>query len=215
VAGEPGHLALRRAAGKACLPHGVAVPSAERSSAMRPRGSDRRLPVAPGAGPNADTDTDCTGIPAVIYINPNTGRQRIVTTLPYGSDGFGYQCDGENLAENQGAIVDGDYTFSTARPEPAAPTQSCSVFRWPLSSADFEFRAAVRPQTPGPLAIGPNATFTSPTRGEIRCSNSSRAVASECCWRRPTWVLRDGGPASAAELRLGGAGLAFSRDGTL
>jgi hypothetical protein len=173
--------------------------------------------LPPGAGPNADTDTDCTGIPAVIYINPNTGRQRIVTTLPYGSDGFGYQCDGENLAENQGAIVDGDLYILDGTTGASGPYTE--LFRIPVAAPLRRTSSsvpAVRPQTPGPLAIGPNGNLYISDAGrdqvlELLPSGRFRVVAGD--GRRG--FSGDGGPASAAELRLGGAGLAFSRDGTL
>ena len=64
--------------------------------------------LAPGAGPNADTDTNCTGVPAVVRIDPDNGRQRVVTTLPPGSVGSGYDCEAEDLTENQGVIAAGD-----------------------------------------------------------------------------------------------------------
>ena len=173
--------------------------------------------LPPGAGPNADTDTDCTGIPAVIYINPNTGRQRIVTTLPYGSDGFGYQCDGEDLAEDQGAIFDGDLYIVDGTTGTSGPYTE--LFRIPVAAPLRRTSSsvpAVRPQAPGPLAIGPNGNlYISDTARdqvlELLPSGRFRVVAGD--GRRG--FSGDGGPASAAELRLGGAGLAFSRDGTL
>jgi len=64
--------------------------------------------LAPGAGPNADTDTNCTGVPAVIRIDPDSGHQRVVTTLAPGSVGSGFDCEAEDLAENQGVTAGGN-----------------------------------------------------------------------------------------------------------
>jgi hypothetical protein len=170
-----------------------------------------------GAGPNADTDTDCTGTPAVIYINPDTGHQRILTTLPYGSDGFGYQCDGEDLAENQGAIVDGDlYMLDGATGTSGAYTE---LFRIPVAAPLRRTSSsvpAVLPRAPGPLAIGPNGNLyiSDAERDqvlELLPSGRFRIVAGD----GRSGFSGDGGSASAAELRLGGGGLAFSKDGTL
>ena len=176
--------------------------------------------LQPGSSPNADTDTDCTGVPAVVYINPDTGRQRIVSTIPVGSVGsgnVGYGCESEDLGESQGAVTAGDlYLLEDTRSNDGSYTE---VLRVPVAAPLQRTSSsvpAVRPQAPGPLVIGPNGNLYISDAGrdqvlELLPSGRFRVVAGD--GRRG--FSGDGGPASAAELRLGGAGLAFSRGGTL
>jgi len=84
------------------------------------------------------------------------------------------------LAENQGAIVDGDLYILDGTTGASGPYTELFRIPWPLLFGGlrvpcprFALKHLVR------LRSGRTATFTSPTRGEIRCSNSSRAVASE------------------------------------
>ena len=176
--------------------------------------------LQPGSSPNADTDTDCTGVPAVVYINPDTGRQRVVTTIPVGSVGSGnagYGCENEDLAESQGVIVAGDlYILEDTLSYDGSYTE---VLRIPVATSlrgTAGSVAAVRPQVPGPLAIGPNGNLyiSDAARDqvlELLPSGRFRVVAGD----GRSGFSGDGGPALTAELRLGGGGLAFSKDGTL
>ncbi len=61
-----------------------------------------------GVGPNADTGTNCTRQPVVVAINPDTGRQRVVATLPPGSAGRGFDCQSQDLGVGQGVIAGGN-----------------------------------------------------------------------------------------------------------
>jgi hypothetical protein len=64
--------------------------------------------LRPGSRPNADTDTDCTGTPAVVRIDPATGRQQVVATPPEGTMSYSYICEGEDLAGDQAVISGGN-----------------------------------------------------------------------------------------------------------
>lgn len=62
--------------------------------------------LPPGSPRTANTDTDCTGTPAVVGVNPSTGAERVVATLPVWAVGVGFECDAEDLSQQQ-AIIEG------------------------------------------------------------------------------------------------------------
>ena len=61
-----------------------------------------------GTGPNPDSDSDCTRTPAVLRIDADTGRQKVVATLPAGTvDANGYLCLGQDLTTDQAVVTKG------------------------------------------------------------------------------------------------------------
>jgi sugar lactone lactonase YvrE len=94
-----------------------------------------------------------------------------------------------------------------------APQRTNTV---PPQRTPYVLGPIVTPKSPEALAVGPNGNLYVSDAGRDQVlerfpSGRFRVVAGD----GRSGFSGDGGPALAAELRLGGAGLAFSRDGTL
>lgn len=63
-----------------------------------------------GSSSNVDTDTVCTTSPAAVGIDPNTGQQRVVATLPPGTGSDDIDCLAQDL-EGQQAVISGGYMY--------------------------------------------------------------------------------------------------------
>jgi hypothetical protein len=115
-----------------------------------------------GSSTNVDTDTVCTARPAVVEINPNTGRQHVVATLPPRTGNGDIDCLAQDL-EGQQAVINGGYMYlleDTAGNQAAGFTKLFRIRLDPKGSTSRVGKSSsVVFEDPHELAVSPSGTL--------------------------------------------------------